>query len=72
MQAHARKAQLFNYQKEIPVFNIQQTPLPIEVNRPSLDILFYQMGVFLRQHNKKQVFEFLQAILLKRQRQTSI
>jgi hypothetical protein len=52
IQAQARKAQLFDYQNRGYRLS-ENKELPRE-NRPFLDVLNYQMGVFLRQTKQSE------------------
>jgi tetratricopeptide (TPR) repeat protein len=68
MQAHVRKAQLFDYQKgdTIAFLKTYNKLIADRENRPFLDILFYQMGVFYDTNNKqKQALEFYNSSLKK-------
>jgi tetratricopeptide (TPR) repeat protein len=66
MQAYAKKAQLFDYEKgDKEAFVITYNKLVKDrENRPFLDIIFYEMGVFYDKHNDQELAkEFYQASL---------
>lgn len=68
IQSHARKAQLFDYQKgDTTAFLKTYNKLIADrENRPFLDVLFYQMGVFYDKNDKqKQALDFYNASLKK-------
>jgi tetratricopeptide (TPR) repeat protein len=68
MQAHARKAQLFDYQKgDTAIFLKNYRKLIADrENRPFLDVLNHQMGIFYdKQGNQKKALNFYNASLKK-------
>ena len=69
IQAHAKKAQLFDYEKgDTTAFLKTYNKLVLDrENRPFLDVIFYQMGVFYENNNKpKNAFEYYNKSLKKR------
>ncbi|WP_413999715.1 tetratricopeptide repeat protein [Flavobacterium sp. W1B] len=68
IQSHARKAQLFDYQKDdtIAFLKTYKKLIADRENRPFLDVLFYQMGVFYDKNDKQQqALDFYNASLRK-------
>jgi len=66
IQAYAKKAQLFDYENgDADAFVITYNKLVDDrENRPFLDIIYYEMGVFYeKQNNQKLAFEFYNASL---------
>lgn len=61
IQAHARKAQLFDYEKgdSTAFLKTYNKLIADRENRPFLDVLYYQKGVFYdKNNNKKQALQF--------------
>jgi tetratricopeptide (TPR) repeat protein len=68
MQAHAKKAQLFDYEKGDTLLFVKTFDKLIKdrENRPFLDLLFYQKGLFYdRKNNQKLALEFYNKSLRK-------
>jgi tetratricopeptide (TPR) repeat protein len=68
MQSHFRKAQLFNYQKDDTLAFVKKFKklLDDRENRPFLDLLNHQMGVFYDKQNKqKQALSYYNTSLKK-------
>ena len=68
IQAHARKAQLFDYEKgdSIAFLKTYNKLIADRENRPFLDVLYYQKGVFYdKNNNKKQALQFYNRSLKK-------
>lgn len=68
IQSHVRKAQLFDYQKgdTTAFLKTYKKLIANRENRPFLDVLFYQMGVFYDKNDKqKQALDFYNASLKK-------
>jgi hypothetical protein len=71
IQAQARKAQLFDYQKGIqPLLKTYRKLIADRENRPFLDVLNHQMGVFMINKTRIKALGFI--TLLKKQLLTNI
>jgi len=68
IQAHAKKAQLFDYQRgdTTAFLKTYNDLIKDRENRPFLDVIFHQMGVFYdKNNNQKQAINFYNASLKK-------
>lgn len=68
IQAHAKKAQLFDYQKgdTTAFLKTHNKLIKDRENRPFLDVIFHQMGVFYdKTGNQKRAFNFYNASIKK-------
>ncbi len=69
IQAYAKKAQLFDYQKDNPDSFVKKFEKLIadRENRPFLDVIYYEMGVFYDKRNdQKQALHFYNLSLKKK------
>ncbi len=68
IQAQAKKAQLFDYEKgdTTAFLKTYKTLIADRENRPFLDVIYYQMGVFYdKNNNQKQALKFYNSSLKK-------